>query len=485
MAIHANYAAIIYKKALTNQDRYSSPFKILTLRFIMSSNNSMNLKIDTGNRQILRIALPISASIIVPQLNFITNNIFLGGLGQKQLGIAGITGVYYLLFAVVGNGLNNGLQALISRRAGENRIDEIGTLFWHGVRIAMVFAFLGILLTWLVAPMVLKWSLHDEEGIQMAIHFLYIRILGLPILYIYQMRNALLVGINQSKLLILGTASEAVVNVFFDYGFIYGKMGMPNLGFNGAAYASIIAEFAGLFAVFLVIRFNGISKKMQIFKKVTYQKAYTQLILTQSYPLILQHLISIMSWEYFYILIEHHGARDLAISNTMRNLFGFFGCFTWAFAATTNTMVSNVIGQDKKETVMPLIYRILKWSIGFAVVVFIFLNLFPRAFLGIYGQGEDFITAGIPVLRIVSFAMILMSVAVVWVSAVTGTGNSKMNLYTEIATIVFYMLYVYIVLEKMNLSITWGWGSEWLYWAIMFIPSFWYMKSDKWKKMNI
>ncbi len=451
----------------------------------MSSTQSMNLKINTGNKQILRIALPIAASIIVPQLNFITNNIFLGGLGQKQLGIAGITGVYYLLFAVVGNGLNNGLQALISRRAGENRIDEIGILFWHGVRIAMVFAFLGIFITWFLAPIVLKWSLHDKEGIEMAIQFLYIRIWGLPILYIYQMRNALLVGINQSKLLILGTATEAIVNVFFDYGFIYGKMGMPNLGFNGAAYASIIAEFAGLFAVFLVIRFNGISKKMQIFKKVVYQKAYTQLILTQSYPLILQHLISIMSWEYFYILIEHHGARDLAISNTMRNLFGFFGCFTWAFAATTNTMVSNMIGQDKREAVMPLIYRILKWSIGFAVVVFIFLNLFPSAFLGIYGQGDDFITAGIPVLRIVSFAMILMSVAVVWVSAVTGTGNSKMNLYTEIATIVFYMLYVYIVLEKMNLSISWGWGSEWLYWVIMFIPSFWYMKSNRWKKLKI
>lgn len=445
----------------------------------------MNLKINTSNKQILRIALPIAASIIVPQLNFITNNIFLGGLGQKQLGIAGITGVYYLLFAVVGNGLNNGLQALISRRAGENRIDEIGILFWHGVRIALVFAFIGILITWFVAPIVLKWSLHDKEGIQMATQFLYIRIWGLPILYIYQMRNALLVGINQSKLLILGTATEAIVNVFFDYGFIYGKMGMPNLGFNGAAYASIIAEFAGLFAVFLVIRFNGISKKMHIFKKVVYQKAYTQLILNQSYPLILQHLISIMSWEYFYILIEHHGARDLAISNTMRNLFGFFGCFTWAFAATTNTMVSNVIGQDKREAVMPLIYRILKWSIGFAVVVFIFLNLFPRAFLGIYGQGEDFITAGIPVLRIVSFAMILMSVAVVWVSAVTGTGNVKMNLYTEIATIVFYMLYVYIVLEKMNLPISWGWGSEWLYWVIMFIPSFWYMKSNRWKKLKI
>lgn len=451
----------------------------------MSNLPPLNLQVNTGSKAILRIALPISASIVVPQINFITNNIFLGGLGQKELGIAGITGVYYLMFAVIGNGLNNGLQALISRRAGENKIDEIGILFWHGVRIAMFFAVFGILTTWFVAPMVLKWSLHDSEGIEMAVQFLYIRIWGLPLLYIYQMRNALLVGINQSKLLVLGTASEAIVNIVFDYGLIYGKLGMPNLGFNGAAYASIIAEAAGLLAVFLVIRFNGMSQKINLFKKVAYQFSYIKLILNQSYPLILQHVISIMSWEYFYILIEHHGARDLAVSNTMRNLFGFFGCFTWAFAATTNTMVSNVIGQGRKEEVIPLIYRILKWSMGFAFVVFVFLNVFPRAFLSIYGQGEDFIEAGIPVLRVVSIAMIMMSAAVVWVNAVTGTGNSKMNLFTEIATIIFYLVYVYIVLEKMNLPITWGWASEWLYWSIMFIPSFWYITSNRWKKIKI
>ena len=449
------------------------------------SNSPLNFQIATGNKQILQIALPISAAIIVPQINFITNNIFLSGLGQRELGIAGITGVYYLLFAVIGNGLNNGLQALISRRAGENKIDEIGTLFWHGVRIAVVIALIGILLTLFAAPSILRWSLHDAEGVNIAISFLSIRILGLPILYVYQMRNALLVGTNQSKYLILGTATEAILNIVLDYGFIYGKLGLPRLGFNGAAYASIIAELAGLLAVFAVIKTIGISKQLQLFKKVQYQKKYIQLILVQSYPLILQHAISIMSWEYFYILIEHHGARDLAISNTMRNLFGFFGCFTWAFAATTNTMVSNVIGQGKKEEVIPLIHRILKWSVGFAVVVFILINISPRTFLSIYGQGEVFIVSAIPVMRIVAFAMVMMSFAVVWVNAVTGTGNSKMNLYTEAATIIFYIIYVYVVLEKLFLPITWGWASEWLYWGIMFVPSFWYIKSNRWKKIII
>src|SRR5258705_6318023 len=70
----------------------------------------MELRITTGYRQILGMALPISLAMLVPQINFITNNIFLGGLGEQELASAGITGVYYLIFAVIGNGLNNGLQ---------------------------------------------------------------------------------------------------------------------------------------------------------------------------------------------------------------------------------------------------------------------------------------------------------------------------------------------------------------------------------------
>ncbi|MES2371655.1 MAG: MATE family efflux transporter [Bacteroidota bacterium] len=450
-----------------------------------NASQPLNLQVNISNKQILGIALPITASIIVPQINFITNNIFLGGLGQRALALAGITGVYYLIFAVVGHGLNNGLQALISRRAGENRIDAIGNLFSQGVRIAIVFALFGMLLTFFVAPTVLGWSLHDAESVQVCVRFLNIRILGLPFLYLYQMRNALLVGTNQSKYLIIGTATEAVTNVFFDYSLIYGKFGMPNLGFDGAAYASIISEFAGLAVIFVVIRMNGITKQLQLFKNWAYDAANIKLILNQSYPLILQHTISIMSWEFFYILIEHHGQRDLAISNTMRNIFGFFGCFTWAFAATANTMVSNVIGQNLQHKVPELINRIMYWSVGFALMVCIFLNVFPHLFLSIYGQGEDFISAAIPVLRIVSSALVFMSISVVWMNAVTGTGNSKMNLMSEVAAITFYCIYVYIVLEKLNLPIAWGWASEWIYWTTIFIPSFWYMRSGRWKYRKI
>src|ERR1044071_2928004 len=102
-----------------------------------------DLRLQTTTSQIFKMAGPIALAIFVPQINFIINNIFLGGLGRQALAAAGITGIYYLVFAVIGNGLNNGLQALIARRAGQNLPKEIGKLFYNGVWGALGVAAIG------------------------------------------------------------------------------------------------------------------------------------------------------------------------------------------------------------------------------------------------------------------------------------------------------------------------------------------------------
>ena len=445
----------------------------------------MELRLSTGYRQILFMALPISLAMLVPQINFITNNIFLGMLGEQELASAGITGVYYLIFAVIGNGLNNGLQALIARRAGQNLPKEIGRLFFNGVWVALGIAALGIGATYLFAPIVLRTFIHDPLIADQVIDFLLIRIWGLPFLYLYVMRNALLVCTNQTRFLVWGTQAEATVNIALDYGMIFGHYGLPAIGFNGAAYASIIAEASGLFVIYAVIHFKGIHKSFAFFEQTKMDVSIMKLILTMSAPLIVQFAISIMSWEYFYILVEHHGPRALAISNTMRNIFGLFGIFCWAFASTTNTMVSNIIGQGKQEEVMPLIKRVVTMSLGISLLIFVILNLMPEFFLSFYSQGDEFITEAVPIVRIVSVALLMMSVGTIWLNAVTGTGNTRINLMIELVTIVIYCVYVFLVLEYWNLSIAWGWGSEWVYWISMFSMAFFYMRSGKWKGKKI
>lgn len=453
------------------------------------SENNPSLQLGVSYHQILKLAIPISFALLVPQLNFITNTIFQGMLGTAELGSAGITNVYYLIFAVIGYGLNNGLQSLISRRAGENRVAEIGRTFTQGIYASLGIAFAGILITYTIAPLILRSVLPSAVEYERDIDYLHIRIWGLPFLYLYQMRNALLIGTNNSRFLIWGTLAETITNIFFDYTLILGKLGFPQLGFNGAAYASIIAEFTGMVMVFVIIHLKGISHRFYLFSELSFDKTIFKKILVQSAPLILQFGVSLIAWEYFYILIARYGNENdsmaLAVSNTMRNIFGLFGVFVWAFSATTNTMVSNVIGQGKEDQVIPLVKRILTLSVGFTVLLCLTLNLSPSSFLRLFNESEAFIRDGIMPVRIVSFALVIMAIANTWMNAVTGTGKTKVNLLSEIFAVSAYCTYVFIVLEKLKWSINWAWASEIIYWACLFIPSWVYLQSGKWKHHRI
>ena len=444
-----------------------------------------NLQVEISNKQILKIALPISLAMLVPQINFVANTVFLSGLGETELGVAGITGVYYLVFALVGNGLNSGLQALLARRAGENRPEEIGRLFSQSAWIALLFAMGGILITYIVGPLFLSGVLNSPTVQREAISFVKIRIWGLPFLYLFQMANALLVGTNNSRFMKYGFFIQSVLNIFLDYSLIYGHFGFPRLGFNGAAVASVISEALGLAVVYCIIFMKRFHRRFSLFSHMKFNRQVSGLIFRQSSPLVLQFVISVSAWLLFYVLIEHHGERKLAISNTMRNIFAVFGIFIWAFASTSNAMVSNIIGQGKKDKVIFLIKKITRLSFIFTATICLFMNLFPAVFLSLYGRSGDFIDDAIPVMRIVTIGVLFMSVATVWLNGVTGTGNTRINLAIEIITIVLYSIYIYLVLQVWKLSLAWAWSSELLYWIVLFVLSFIYLRSGRWTKKVI
>jgi multidrug resistance protein, MATE family len=272
---------------------------------------SPDLRLQTSNRQILRIALPISMALLVPQINFVINNVFVSGLGET--------------------GLNSGLQGLLARRAGENRPDEIGRLFIQGLWIAGFFSAAAILITYLAGPWILYNSIHSEEVYRNAIGFLKIRVWGVPFLYFFQMCNALLVGTNNSRYMKVGFGVQAAVNVVFDYCLIYGHWGLPALGFNGAAVASIFAEISGLLVVLLIIFYKNFGQQFSLFRHLRFNASTSGLIFRQSSPLVAQYLLSIMAWVMFYIFIEHKGKRPLAISNAMRNIFRHLRHFCLGF----------------------------------------------------------------------------------------------------------------------------------------------------------
>ena len=440
-----------------------------------------DLKVKVTNKQILSIAFPITLAILIPQINMLTNSIFLGGLSTEALGNAGITGVFYLIFAVAGHGLNNALQSVFSRYAGSDNPEAFKIILAQGIRICLQFAVAGILITWFIAPLILK-EVADPKAYPQEISFLKIRIMGLPFLFLFQMGNAFLVSSLNSRYLMIGFIFEAGLNIILDFLLIKGRLGFPALGFNGAAVASVIAEVTGMIVVLIVLFRTGLKNQYGLLKTYTYDKVITKQILKISAPLMLQYVISVTTWLVFFILIEGlHDETAKAISNTMRNIFGLTGVFVWAFASTCNVMVSNLMGQKREDKVLEAINKIMVLSIGFCLMMCLLVNIFPAAFFGLFGQGDEFVKQGIPVLRVVSVGLMFMSIANIWLNGVTGTAKTRMNLFIEIIAITVYLMYTWYFIKVNYISLAMAWSNELVYWFTIFIISFIYLRSGRWK----
>jgi putative MATE family efflux protein len=444
-----------------------------------------DLKVQVTNKQIISIALPITFAILVPQINMLTNSIFLGHLNMEALGNAGVTGVFYLIFAVAGHGLNNGIQSVFSRYAGSNNTNAFKTILAQGIRISLQYAFIGILITWFIAPFILQQAA-DPKAFPQEMSFLKIRILGLPFLYLFQMGNAFLVATLNSRYMILGFLAETLINILLDYLLIFGHWGLPALGFNGAAIASVIAEIAGFLVIMVVLYKTGLKKEYGLLQNLTYNKEKSKEIIKIATPLILQYVISVTTWLTFFFLIEsRHDETAKAISNTLRNIFGLAGVFVWAFSATCNAMVSILMGQKREDKVAEVISKIMLLSMVMCGVTILIINIFPQLFFGLFGQGNLFVQEAIPVLRMVTAGLMIMSAGNIWLNGVTGTGKTKVNLAFEIIAISIYLVYTWIVMKVHYTTLAMAWSNELVYWTSIFIMSFWYIKSGRWKSKNL
>jgi multidrug resistance protein, MATE family len=235
-------------------------------------------------------------------------------------------------------------------------------------------------------------------------------------------------------------------------------------------------------SVLIVIIVTGLKKNYGLLQSLSYNKIFSNKIWKVAVPLIAQYVISVTTWLVFFLLIESRGeANAKAISNLMRNVFGISGVFIWAFAATSNNMVSNLMGQKRESEVLFAIKKITFWSVSFCIVPVLLLNIFPTAFFKMFSADEAFLKEGVSVIRVVSLGMIFMSVANIWLNGVTGTGKTKINLAIEIVSISLYLVYTLYFMKFNYISLAMAWSNEFVYWTTILTMAFLYLRSGKWK----
>lgn len=439
------------------------------------------MQVAVTNRHILRTTLPIALALLIPLFNNLTNNFFLGRVGERALAVNGVAGIFYLILTMIGYGLASGIQIQLSRRAAQHDYPGISRLLTNGSMLTVFLALCLMMASLWFAPLLFGLSLHIDSHVIMSVNFLFIRVWGLPLLMLTQLANAFYISTGRSSYLMAGSIASTGLNILFDYMFIFGNWGAPAMGLNGAALASVIAELGAFGIMWGLFWLRKLHYEFPVLSYLEIDLRQCRKMVRVALPLIIQYFFSIGGWQVFFIFVEHLGERELAASQILRPIFAVIGTAAWAFATTANTMVSNIIGQGKSRMVPHLTAKVVKLSVGTSAVLCAILLLNANLYLGLFTNDQNLIDLARPSLYLIVCATLIMSAATVLFNAVVGTGNTRVNLILEVMCVGNYLIYCYFIIERGRMGLTWAWGSEFVYWTSLLISAYGYLRSGRWR----
>lgn len=442
------------------------------------------MAIGTSYKEIVKMAMPVIFGAFAMTLVNITDTAFLGRIGETELGASAVGGILYFVFAMIGVSIGTGTQIIISRRKGENNDSSIGQIFDQSIIILFITGLvLFVFLKW-IAPPLLPLILNQPELVESTREFLAYRSYGIFFILTATAFRSLFVGIALPK--IYGTYSflMAGINIVLGYAMIFGNWGFPKMGIAGAGLASSIAELLSLLFIWGYTFLKKDLKQYQLFKFESFKKELTIKIFELSSPIIVQNLLSMGAWFLFFVFIEKIGSHELAISNIVRGAYMISMTPFWGFSVAANSMVSNVIGQGKKEEVLGLVQKIIKLTLVVSLLMIVVNLIFPVQILSIFTNDIKLINDSMGCLQIVDIALIFFGFAIVSINAVSGTGATKVALYIEIAAIFIYILYAYLMTFVFKGTVEMVWFSEVLYWLFAGVVCYWYIRSGTWKKLK-
>lgn len=438
-----------------------------------------------STKEIINIAYPIIFGNLAQTLITFTDTIFMGHVGSVELGASMLAGLYYYVFSTLAWGFAVGIQIIIARRFGEKHFSQIGKVFDHGLYFVGGLALLLFLLLHFASDSILKIFISSPILYHEALKYLNIRHYGIIFVCFNFLFRSFYIGLSRTKIITYTTLLMAGINIFFDYVLIFGKLGLPQMGIEGAALASVMAEISALllFIIFTLIQISTKEYKMFQFPKFDFSLMKSTLKL--SFPTMLQRLISFGMWFLFFAMISHLGEEETAISGIVRSVYMLILIPCFAFGATANTLTGRMLGSGHQNEIPSMLRRVIGISLIFTLPLVICCLLFPTTLASIYTDNNTLALASVPVLHIICISTIISVISTVFFEALSGAGNTLAALLLEVSVLVLYIGFVYVGTNHLNFSLPNVWTAEIVYATGIGIISLLYMRYAKWMQKQV
>jgi len=201
-------------------------------------------------RPMLALAIPVALGELGWMAMGVVDVMMVGRVSAEAIGAVGMGRALFWVVAVPGIGMLLGLDTLISQAFGAKNLKDCHRSMIHGVYISLAMAIPATGLALACAPLLQLWGLDPGVLRETQPYIRAIAWSSLPI-FLYASFRRYLQGINVVRPVMIALISANVINALCNWVLIFGHWGAPELGVEGAGWATVIST--AYLAIYLAV----------------------------------------------------------------------------------------------------------------------------------------------------------------------------------------------------------------------------------------
>ena len=421
------------------------------------------------NRQILRLAIPnIISNISVPLISAV-DTILMGHLSTSHLAALGIAAMMFVFLYGSFGFLRMGTTGLTAQGYGEENTKLMANTLSRALMIALLVSLPLVIFQTPLLSIASYLMNVDASYADKVRDYFHIRIYAAPAVLLQFALMGWYFGMQNAVIPLLMTLFINVINIVLSTYFV----NTLHLGIEGAAYGTLIAQWAGVIFGFIMIR-----KYKNILSHISYHDSVEREKLLRFFKvnkdIFIRTLALTFVFAFFYSQSAKEGTQTLSIMILLLQFLIWMAFAMDGFANAAESLVGKYYGAKDWVNFKKAIVYSFYWGGGFALLFSLVYYFFGENILGLYTNQTSLIKDAMPFMWLVALLPLLSFGAFIWDGVFIGMTASKSMRDVVVLSMLLFLAIFYL---SRGIDYTWslwisfilffvlrGLGQTWMFW---------------------
>ena len=336
-------------------------------------------------RKLLVLALPmLLAQVAQVGIGFV-DTVMAGGAGKDDLAAVALGSSVFITVYVTFMGVMTALNPMISQLYGSRKYAEVGETGRQGIWFGLMLGVIGMLLIWLLIwPFQVFLDLSDNTEHRMMQYMVFAG-LAMPAAMIHRALHAYASSLNRPRVIMVVSFAAFLLNIPLNYMFVYGKLGMPELGGAGCGVATAIVFWFNAAALWLYVTKQHYFKQFGLKDRFSRpDKQVLKKIWKLGLPIGFSFFLEVSLFTFIVFLVARLGEDYVAAQQVVISLTGIIYMIPQSVGAAATVRVGYSLGMGNRERARYISGVSLLVGLALALCTALALIILRQPLVGMY-----------------------------------------------------------------------------------------------------